>query len=224
MTRALCPRRRVGRSPASTACPCRGPRGSGAPPDRAAWDPGLPDARAPGPAPGHRCSSRGGTSPTSAPAGSEVLVDRLASGMLARGHRVTLLAAGRWPSDRYRVVRNGGTYSQFLRAPFAYRRHFGNADLVVEVCNGMPFLRRCGPGARCSAWSTTCTPTCGRCGSRPRSRRSAGTSSSRLMPWVHRRNLFLTVSDSTAAGAAGDRGRRRTGSGRSATGWSSRIR
>ena len=72
--------------------------------------------------------------------GSEVLVDRLASGMLARGHRVTLLAGGPMAERPYRVVRNGGTYSQFARAPFAYQRHFKNADLIVEVCNGMPYL------------------------------------------------------------------------------------
>ncbi|MGH3627236.1 MAG: hypothetical protein ACRDRL_07335, partial [Sciscionella sp.] len=72
--------------------------------------------------------------------GSEVLVDRLASGVLARGHRVTLLCGGTVAERPYRVVRNGGTYSQFLRAPLAYLRHFRSYDLIVEVCNGMPFL------------------------------------------------------------------------------------
>ena len=72
--------------------------------------------------------------------GSEVLVDRLASGMLARGHRVTLLCGGEVAERPYRVVRNGGTYSQFLRAPLAYLRNFRNSDLIVEVCNGMPYL------------------------------------------------------------------------------------
>ena len=72
--------------------------------------------------------------------GSEVLVDRLASGVLARGHRVTLLCGGTVAERPYRVVRNGGTYTQFLRAPLAYLRHFRSYDLIVEVCNGMPFL------------------------------------------------------------------------------------
>src|ERR1700677_183043 len=72
--------------------------------------------------------------------GSEVLVDRLAEGMTARGDRVTLLCGGPTAEHGYRVRRNGGTYSQFLRAPAAYWRHLGDADLVVEVCNGMPFL------------------------------------------------------------------------------------
>ena len=42
--------------------------------------------------------------------GSEVLVDRLAYGMLARGDRVTLLCGGPVGRARSRVVRNGGTY------------------------------------------------------------------------------------------------------------------
>src|SRR4051812_29638678 len=46
--------------------------------------------------------------------GSEILVDRLASGMLARGHRVTLLCGGPVAERPYHVARNGGTYSQFL--------------------------------------------------------------------------------------------------------------
>src|SRR5260370_2617318 len=72
--------------------------------------------------------------------GSEVLVDQLASGLLARGHRVTLLCGGTVAERPYRVRRNGGTYSQFLRAPLAYLRNFRDVDLILEACNGMPFL------------------------------------------------------------------------------------
>ena len=63
--------------------------------------------------------------------GSEVLVDRLADGMTARGNQVTVLCGGPVAERRYRVVRNGGTYTQFLRAP---------ADL--------PAPRRLRPGGR----------------------------------------------------------------------------
>src|SRR5580658_2299355 len=56
--------------------------------------------------------------------GSEVLVDQLACGLLARGHRVTLLCGGQVDERPYQVVRTGGTYSQFLRAPLAYLRDF----------------------------------------------------------------------------------------------------
>jgi len=130
--------------------------------------------------------------------GSEVLVDRLASGMLARGHRVTLLCGGAVAERPYRVVRNGGTYSQFLRAPLAYLRHFRNSDLIVEVCNGMPYLSPlwCRRPVLClvnhvhtELWSMRFLPPVS----------TIGRNIERVvMPWVHRKNLFLTVSTSTA--------------------------
>jgi glycosyltransferase involved in cell wall biosynthesis len=114
--------------------------------------------------------------------GSEVLVDQLATGLLARGHRVTLLAGGTVAERPYPVRRNGGTYSQFLRAPLAYLRNFRDVDLIVEVCNGMPFL--------VPLWSkkpVICL---------------VNHVHTELWPIrfrrVHRQNLFLTVSPSTA--------------------------
>jgi glycosyltransferase involved in cell wall biosynthesis len=142
--------------------------------------------------------------------GSEVLVDRLADGMTARGDRVTLLCGGPTAEHAYQVIRSGGTYTQFLRAPLAYWQRLRDADLVVEVCNGMPFfsplwckrpliclvnhmhtdlwrLRFPGPVAAAGRFAET-----------------------RLMPRAHRNNLFLTVSNSTAdalreIGVSGDR-------------------
>jgi glycosyltransferase involved in cell wall biosynthesis len=130
--------------------------------------------------------------------GSEVLVDQLASGVLAGGHRVTLLCGGAVAERPYPVVRNGGTYSQFLRAPLAYLRHFRNYDLIVEVCNGMPFLTPlwCRRPVLClvnhahtELWSIRFRPPLSTVGRRIESS---------VMPWVHRKNLFLTVSPSTA--------------------------
>ena len=64
--------------------------------------------------------------------GSEVLVDHLCSGMTERGHDVTLLCANPvGEGHRYRVHPNGGTVDQYLRAPFAYLRHFRDVALVV---------------------------------------------------------------------------------------------
>jgi glycosyltransferase involved in cell wall biosynthesis len=142
--------------------------------------------------------------------GSEVLVDRLAAGMTARGDRVTLLCGGPAAGHGYRVVSSGGTYTQFLRAPAAYWRRLGDADLVVEVCNGMPFFSPlwCRRPLIClvnhmhtDLWRLRF----------PGPVAAAGRfAESRLMPWAHRDNLFLTVSNSTAgalrsAGVAGDR-------------------
>jgi glycosyltransferase involved in cell wall biosynthesis len=130
--------------------------------------------------------------------GSEVLVDQLATGLLARGDRVTLLCGGPVAERPYHVQRNGGTYTQFLRAPLAYLRNFRDADLIVEVCNGMPFLsplwsRRpviCLVNhVHTELWPIRFRPPLSTVG-----RRVENT----VMPWVHRRNLFLTVSTSTA--------------------------
>jgi glycosyltransferase involved in cell wall biosynthesis len=130
--------------------------------------------------------------------GSEVLVDQLATGILARGDRVTLLCGGPVAERPYQVRRNGGTYTQFVRAPLAYLRNFRDVDLIVEVCNGMPFLA--------PLWSrrpviclvnhvhTELWPI--RFG-RPASTVGRQVEST-VMPWVHRGNLFLTVSPSTA--------------------------
>jgi len=130
--------------------------------------------------------------------GSEVLVDRLAAGVLARGHRVTLLCGGPVAERPYCVVRNGGTYSQFLRAPLAYLRHFRDYDLIVEVCNGMPFLAPlwCRRPVLClvNHMHTELWPI----RFRPPAATVGRNIERRVMPWAHRRNLFLTVSSSTA--------------------------
>jgi glycosyltransferase involved in cell wall biosynthesis len=134
--------------------------------------------------------------------GSEVLVDRLSEGMTARGDRVTLLCGGPVAQRGYQVIRSGGTYTQFLRAPAHFRRRLRDCDLVVEVCNGMPFFaplwsRRpmvCLVNhVHTELWDVRL----------PRPFSTAGRyAESGLMPWAHRDNLFLTVSASTAAALA----------------------
>lgn len=72
--------------------------------------------------------------------GSEVLVDQLATGLLDRGHRVGLIAGGPIDSRPYPVVENGGTFTQYLTAGRRQHRWFADADLVVDVSNGIPFF------------------------------------------------------------------------------------
>ncbi len=67
-------------------------------------------------------------------------MDRLAAGMMARGDQVSLLCGGPSGERPYEVVRSGGTYGQFVRAPLVYWRRLRDSDLMVEVCNGMPFF------------------------------------------------------------------------------------
>jgi glycosyltransferase involved in cell wall biosynthesis len=131
--------------------------------------------------------------------GSELLVDRLAHGLTERGDRVTLLCGGAVGERPYEVVRNGGTYSQFARAPLAFRRHLRDCDLVVEVCNGMPYLTPLWTSkpvvclvnhVHTELWRLRFPPPIAYFGR---------LTESHVMPWVHRRNLFLTVSASTFA-------------------------
>ncbi|MGM1076948.1 MULTISPECIES: glycosyltransferase [unclassified Streptomyces] len=72
--------------------------------------------------------------------GSELLVDRLADGLTRLGHQVTLLCGGPASFRDYRVVSAGGAYGHYLRARSAFTRQVGDCDLLVEVCNGMPYL------------------------------------------------------------------------------------
>lgn len=63
----------------------------------------------------------------------------LAQGLLERGHQTALVCGGEHGFHEYPVVRNGGRGTQYLLAPFATRR-FRDADVLVEVVNGMPYL------------------------------------------------------------------------------------
>jgi glycosyltransferase involved in cell wall biosynthesis len=72
--------------------------------------------------------------------GSELLVDRLADGLTHLGHQVTLLCGGPAAYRDYRVVSAGGDLGHFLRARPTFQREIGDCDLLVEVCNGMPYL------------------------------------------------------------------------------------
>ncbi|QOV38550.1 glycosyltransferase family 4 protein [Streptomyces ferrugineus] len=72
--------------------------------------------------------------------GSELLVDRLADGLTRLGHQVTLLCGGPAAYRDYRVVSAGGAYDHYLRARSAFARQVGDCDLLVEVCNGVPYF------------------------------------------------------------------------------------
>ncbi|MFE9644058.1 glycosyltransferase family 4 protein [Streptomyces sp. NPDC006365] len=72
--------------------------------------------------------------------GSELLVDKLAEGLTHLGHQVTLLCGGPAAHRDYRVVSAGGDLGHYLKVRSAFQRQVGDCDLLVEVCNGMPYL------------------------------------------------------------------------------------
>jgi glycosyltransferase involved in cell wall biosynthesis len=103
------------------------------------------------------------------------------------------------PQPGYRVISSGSEFSQYLRAPFEYFRTFRGTDLVVEVCNGMPFLAplwRRGPSLclvnhiHTELWRDRFNPVVASFGR---------TVEAKVMPWAHRNNLIMTISPSTRA-------------------------
>jgi glycosyltransferase involved in cell wall biosynthesis len=92
--------------------------------------------------------------------GSEVFIERVAAELIGLGYRTTLLcqAHGTAPADEttpagVRIVRRGGRHTVYLFAALVYlagavglgplaRRRLGRPDVIVDVCNGMPFLSR----------------------------------------------------------------------------------
>lgn len=131
--------------------------------------------------------------------GSEILVDRLASGLAARGHHVTLLAGGPVAQRDYEVVDAGGVFAQYAKAPALAATRFRDAELVVDVCNGMPFfspLWRRKPSiclvnhVHTEQWDLWFRPTLA----------AAGRAIERdVMPRLYRNRLFMAVSPSTAS-------------------------
>ncbi|MGW1372960.1 glycosyltransferase family 4 protein [Streptomyces sp. NPDC002446] len=144
--------------------------------------------------------------------GSELLVDKIATGLAAHGHEVTLLCGGPAPelpaplkqggaptAREYRVVSAGGDAGHFLRVPRQLARRVGACDLLVEVCNGMPYLAPLwhrGPvlclvnHVHTDLWQLRYPGPAARLGRRLEHWALAAT---------HRRNLMVAVSGSTAS-------------------------
>ncbi len=135
--------------------------------------------------------------------GSELLVDRLASGLVARAYDVTLLAGGPVTRHPYPAWSLGGTYDQYLRAPLVHRRRVRRVDVVVDVVNGVPYWSPWWQPApvvglvthiHTDQWAMQFPGPVAALG-----RALEG----RLMPRVYRRAEWAAISESTAAGLAG---------------------
>lgn len=130
--------------------------------------------------------------------GSELVVDRLAGGLAARGHEVALMCGGPVAPHGYPVVDLGGTYGQYLRAPLVHRRRFRHWDLLVDVENGVPYfspLWRRRPSV-CLVHHVHTDQWAMRFG---RVVAAAGRFvERRVMPRLYRHRLFVAVSPSTA--------------------------
>ncbi len=119
---------------------------------------------------------------------------------------------------------NGGTVDQYLRAPLAYLRHFRDADLVVDVANGLSFYApawRRGPSIcfvnhihtdQWDQWFPKPVAAVGR------------LMEQHAMPAAYRNRLFVAVSPSTAEGLESASAWTGTASGSSSTGPTSPTR
>jgi glycosyltransferase involved in cell wall biosynthesis len=72
--------------------------------------------------------------------GSEVLIDALASGLVRAGHSVVVVAGGPIAERSYPIRSGGGTFSQYVLAPFRAKQHLRDCDVIVDVSNGIPFF------------------------------------------------------------------------------------
>ena len=72
--------------------------------------------------------------------GSELVVDQYATGLHQRGHDVHLRAGEAKDAPHpYSLSSGGGTYSQYLLSPFHHLRGGREADVIVDIVNGMGF-------------------------------------------------------------------------------------
>jgi glycosyltransferase involved in cell wall biosynthesis len=137
--------------------------------------------------------------------GAESFCERVASGLAALGHDVTVRCA-RYPGapadetvDGVTYVRRGGRFTVYLRAALALARRRHGYDVVLDVQNGMPFWAPLFSGALVvnvthhlhrEQWAAVFGRALGRVG---------WLLESRVAPRVYRRCRYLTVSEATRA-------------------------
>jgi len=135
--------------------------------------------------------------------GAESFCERVASGLAALGHEVTVRCA-RYPGaapdetvDGVAYVRRGGRFTVYPRAALTLARRRRGYDVVLDVQNGMPFWAPLFTRALVvnvthhlhrEQWTAVFGPTLGRVG---------WWLESRLAPRVYRRCRYLTVSAAT---------------------------
>ena len=131
--------------------------------------------------------------------GAEVLIDRLLTGLHERGHDVALVCGGPVSEHPYEVVDAGGTYSQYLRAPAICMRRFREADVLIDVQNGMPYFSPLWRQRPCvclvhhvhtDQWAQRFPPPLAR---------TLRAVERRGMPLVYRNRRYVAISRSTAS-------------------------
>lgn len=136
--------------------------------------------------------------------GSEQYVERMARGLVDRGHRVTIACAAHpnAPADEVvdgvRFVRRGSKLDIYLRIfGRLLLRRYGSVDVVVDVQNGLPFFTRWATRrpvvvlvhhVHREQWPVVYPGMIGRVG---------WWIERRLAPFMYRRSRYVTVSDAS---------------------------
>lgn len=78
--------------------------------------------------------------------GAEVLTHEISKRLVSKGHKITLFTSA-FPGckeketiDGVEIIRSGGRYTVYLKAPQFYRKHAGEYDIVVDEINTRPFM------------------------------------------------------------------------------------
>lgn len=136
--------------------------------------------------------------------GAELYLEKIATGLVARGCRVTVFTAAYAgaPDDEVvggiRYVRRGGKLSVYAEGMRALRRgDLGDPDVVVDVQNGLPFFTRLVTRKPVTVlvhhvhreqWPVVYPGPTGRLG---------WWLESRFSPWLYRRSRYVAVSQAT---------------------------
>ncbi len=78
--------------------------------------------------------------------GAEVFTHENARRWVEKGHKITLFTAAfkgckkNETIDGVEIIRSGGRYTVYLKAPQFYRKHAGEYDVVVDEINTRPFM------------------------------------------------------------------------------------
>ncbi len=129
--------------------------------------------------------------------GSEVVVDRLLLELSRLGHEVALVCGGPVGPRPYPVVEAGGTFTQYILAPFKVSSRFRNWDILIDVENGIPYFspvwwhkpRVClVHHVHTDQWRTRFGPVMSLVGK---------LLESKMMPLAYRKQRFIAISNST---------------------------
>ena len=130
--------------------------------------------------------------------GAEVLIDHLLMGLQGRGHEVALVCGGPVAERSYEVIEAGGTFSQYLIAPVKVRTACGDADVLIDCENGLPYFSPLwwSKPSVCLVHHIHTEQWADRF---PRPAASLfGAIESEVMPRLYRNRVFVAVSASTA--------------------------